>query len=148
MVDAVADLRIPEHSFDALEVFLNLPDSRMNELLKALSEVKLLTLDVGAVVKRISPKVKSIPEDQLQKAIRAILSVNATRAHFEASPEVFSDDVLNTLEHSGRENLRFSADERGKAKKRLESVLGIEELSVASKAMHLGQDHERVGWRP
>ncbi|MDO8433200.1 MAG: hypothetical protein Q7S58_12400 [Candidatus Binatus sp.] len=115
----------------------------MSELLSAAEEVPV-SLNRETIRKVISSKVTSATSEELDKLIHVLLTLNATRGHFDAPVPEFVDDVLDAMAQSGRKELVVSADKEKEVRDRLTRLLSFDSLRTASKAMHLRTDHERV----
>jgi hypothetical protein len=108
----LAGIRIPDSALDALGTLISVPDQVMNELLSAVADVPV-SLNSETIRRSISSKVKSVTPDGLDKLIQLLLTLNATRGHFDEPVPEFVNDVLDAMARSGRKELQLSRIVKG-----------------------------------
>lgn len=135
-------LRIPKEQLEALGALVAIPDKAMDGLLSALTGVPL-SLDFDALVKEISPKAKSFSLDKPEAIAELLVSLNASRAHGDTPVPKYVNEILRAMERA-TPPIDLSGEKRSQAKDRLTKLLALESLSVATKAIHLQHDFERL----
>ena len=80
----------------------------------------------------------------MDKLVHLLLTLNATRGHFDVPIPEFVDEVLEGMAGSRRKELLVTGEEEKKVRERLAKLLSFASLSTAAKAMHLRDNHEQI----
>jgi hypothetical protein len=140
-------LRIPEQHVPALAAICKLSDESVEQLITALSSTSTEPRpeDMAA---RIAEHVPSITPETLVEIIRIIYTIYGVREFSESEPEEFLDDLMDGIfrsELSPRPSgPAICSDDEPRIRERFQRLLGIESLSMLSKAIILQRDGERL----
>lgn len=137
----MASISIPHEQLHTLGSLVDLTERQMQTLLDVLSEVPL-SVDLETLEKQAASKLTSVSKHP-EKLVRSIIALNVTRAHAEPPVPEFVQRVLEALEEA-----EVTGKKREIAEDRLTKLLTLPELNVATKAIHLKLDHERLLAQP
>lgn len=146
-VTAMPQLTIPEEYTAGLAQLITLPDETILELTSALAEssASLDVRDANAVTSLISSKVPSIPTRDLRLVMAALLSLYSVRASSEVPTDEFLEDVIRAMKRSRRPNLSLEdPDIDRRFRKRFKTLLDLNALATASKAVVIQHEHEHT----
>jgi len=139
-------LTIPSRHVLGFAKIISLPDEPMNALFTALSEVSP-SLDLKSVASAVASRVESVPRAEINRIVRAILSLYSARAYPDvpsSSADDFVDDIWEAMSQSGRKELLVTEENKDRIKARLKRLLSLEALNVVSKALNLRSEHEHI----
>ncbi|PYV21424.1 MAG: hypothetical protein DMG27_20845, partial [Acidobacteria bacterium] len=127
-------LTIPSRHVLGFAKIISLPDEPMNALFTALSEVSP-SLDLKSVASAVASRVESVPRAEINRIVRAILSLYSARAYPDvpsSSADDFVDDIWEAMSQSGRKELLVTEENKDRIKARLKRLLSLEALNVVS----------------
>jgi hypothetical protein len=125
---------------------ISLPDDSIEELSEALSKLAP-SVDIKGIASEVSGNVRSVSREDVSRIVRTIVSLYVARSHPEsstASVDDFVEGIWEALGRSERKELQVPPGEKEHIKARLKRLLDFDALNVASKAMNLRHEHERV----
>ena len=114
----------------------------MEQVLSILAEGPI-GLDVDAFIGATAPNLGFLESEHPERLIRALVSLNVTRAHSDYEIVDFIDNVLRSLDEA-KPPLILTGQTRDRARVRLTTLLSSEPLSSNVRAVHLQQDHDRL----
>jgi hypothetical protein len=134
-------LNIPEDRIQSIRKIVSLDESSATELEEAL-KVSEFTSDSDEMAEQIKGSVNSIPIDVLREILDALYGLYWVREFSGVSHSQFLNDVVAAV----RNNAELAIDVKSvpSIKARFKRLLGIEPLSVISKAIGLQRDGERI----
>jgi hypothetical protein len=134
----VASMRIPEQHKAALTKLRRLSDGEIDSILSALNQRTIAATSGRELASSIAPAVKGLTMDDVERISDTLFSLYYVQADADVTVGKFASDVTRALRESGEE---FTSEELSRFTGRLERLLSITSLSVASKAMTLEADH-------
>ena len=139
-------MKIPARYVPGMAKIISLPDESIEELREALSKLWPST-DIKAIASEVAASVKSVSRQDVSRIVRTIVSLYVARSYSEsptASLDEFVEDIWEALSESERKELQVLPEDKKRIKARLQRLLDFDAFNVASKAMSLRQEHERV----
>ena len=137
-------LQIPKQHLPAIIKIRQLPDATADQLITALASFPP-TPEAGKMSKQIASQVPGILPEDLKDIVDTLYALYYVREFSEVRASRFLRDLVQTLKSSTDTNLVVSDPaEVEKLKTRFEKLLGIENISLLSKAMRLQRDGERL----
>lgn len=137
----MAQLRIPEEYVPGLVQIIKMPDPTVEELSAALSRLPP-SLNTKSISKTVSEKIKGVPEKDLRRIVRTLVSLYSVHASSKATFSDFVDDILAAMARS--DNRELASADKEKTAVRLRRLLSSDALKLASKGLFLRIEHERV----
>ena len=134
-------LKIPEHDVPAVSSMRGLSAHAIEELIAAINSAPLDT-DLGALAKRIAPKIRSISADRLGKFIDALYTLYYIRELSSAPHEIFLDDLIEAIQNN--QKLAVAKKDVGKFRQRMNRLLEIEAFNTIAKAGRLQRQGEHL----
>lgn len=141
------NLTIPDEYTAGLGHLMALPDEAVRELTRALieSSASVDVRDANAVTSLISAKVPSIATRDLRHVMATLLSLYSVRASSEVPTDEFLEDVVRAMNRSGRPNLSLDDPDISRSfRNRLKTLLDLNALTTASKAVVIQHEHEHA----
>lgn len=135
----MARLRIPPEQVEVLGDAVGCKQEQFDELLRALKSAPL-SVDLEEWEKEVSAKLASFQHPNT--LVHAIVALNVTRAHAEPPIAEFVDDVFSALKDA--KHLTAGAGKDEAVKSRITELLTVRSVTIATKAIHLKIDHERI----
>jgi hypothetical protein len=137
----VASLKIPESHRLGLAKLRQLSDQNIEVIVSALQHLPPQVPKKKDIIAAIAPTVPSLPANDLERVSETLFSLYCVRADADVSVTKFASDVSDALRDSGEQ---FTGEEFARFKNRIERLLSVDQLSIASKALALQADHENV----
>jgi hypothetical protein len=129
--------RIPDQYADGIVSIRKQPEDVMLEFSAALSTVAP-SLSRDTIVSTVSSSVTSIPQNEVQGMVAAVVSLYAALDSSDVSIEPFVEQICKAMAESKRKDLNFDGDaDRDRFRDRLTKLLKIDSLGIASKALSL-----------
>jgi hypothetical protein len=138
----MARFRIPEQYASGLATIRQLDDAAMEQFLSVLSKAAP-SLNTSALASAVSSSVKSIPQEDIEEMLVAVVSLYGVLDQSDLSMESFTDEFCQAMAESKRKNLNFDGEaDRKRFRDRLTQLLSVDSFSIASKALSLKQEYE------
>lgn len=135
-----ASLEIPEQHRFALTKLQALSDENINQIIEALQNTPLTAMKRKELGSSLASVIPALTAEELKKIADTLFSLYYIRANAEVSVDKFASDVCRAFQDTGTE--KFTKDEFAHFKDRITKLLGIDPLTVASKALVLQSDYE------
>jgi len=136
-------LNIPKRDSAGIASIINLPDTSIELLIKALIIAPSL-VNADEMAKYISSDVSSISLGQLTTIIDTLYSIYHFREFSGVSSSRFLDDLIDGITASSHPELDSKDIESSSLRARFEKLLNIDTLKIISKAARLQSDGERL----
>jgi hypothetical protein len=139
----LGSLIIPEEYELGFAKLIALDDSVMEQLLEALSEAPMVLRPTSLASKLTERLSGSIEGDDMEDIVQALVSLYYIGEDFEHK-EQFAEEIVEAIEDSDSEILNLPKEDRDRFKQQLIKFLDIDSLRIASKAVFLLHEYERV----
>lgn len=138
----MASLNIPEHRLAALAKIASIADESMQELLSAIESVPITLYPAEQLSKRTA-SLRTISKSEADKVTSVLLSLYMARAGTDKSTSDFVDEVVQTIDAKGGEELTLNDENRDIFKQRLVALLDVHSFMVATRATGLLYEHDK-----
>lgn len=139
-------LTIPARHIAGMEILFSMPDDAMEELVAMLSG-PFSSLHIKPIASAVAARVKSIERPDVNKLVSAIISLYTVRTYSDvrtSSTDEFVEEICGAMNRSGSKRLAITDDNRKRVEERLKKILSLDAFNIASKAMTLRFEHQRV----
>lgn len=139
----MGSLTIPEEYELGFAKLIALDDSVMEQLLNALSDAPMVLRPTGLASKLVERLNGAIEADDMEAIVQALVSLYYIGEGFE-SVDQLAQEIVEAIEDSDSEVLSLPKAGRDHFKQQLIRFLDIDSLRIASKAVFLLHEYERV----
>lgn len=136
-------IRIPPQYQAGLVKLNALSEESAQELLVALRDAPL-TMNTESLISRLASKASSVAPLDLSEIVPAILSLYSLRAQLGSSTPDVAESIVQAMQESGLDELKFTGNERDRFVNRMIAFLNLSSFDVAGKANNLLLEHEHA----
>lgn len=135
-----ASLEIPEQHRLGLAKLRELSDENINQIISVLQRMPLTAMKRKEIGSSLASVIPNLTAEDLEKIADTLFSLYYIRANAEVSVAKFASDVCRAFQDTVTE--KFTEDKFAHFKDRITKLLGVDPLTVASKALVLQSDYE------
>lgn len=135
--------RIPDDYKSGISTIISLSEKDLNTLTQVFEEAPVV-LNVREFNQKIVPKIDFLESPKTNNLVDTIGSLYELRSSLNISTEEFVDEIVDVINSVNDESLKLSDENVEEFKKRLNSLLNINSLSIRTKAANLIVDHQII----
>jgi hypothetical protein len=135
--------RIPERYRSGFALLLSFEEHKVSELVEAVRRTPPNS-DFQQFVEAVHGQLKGWKTEEVYNVVRSLYSLCTFLADEETAVDEIISQAIEAMRSSGKEDLFVAPESQGRVAAHLKTLLTIESLRLASKALGLKTDHERL----